>query len=150
MPGNEIHDGSILMFTDDDIEELKVCNICFNCVEDDYLKAQISKKTKRKKCSYCGGTVKCYSIEELSKCIETAFDQHFYQTPDQPTGLDLTMHMDIESDYEWERDGEPVVDAIVNAAGIPEKAASDIQKILEDKFGDYSHHGMGEKNGVFV
>jgi hypothetical protein len=41
------------------------------------------------------------------------------------------------SDYEWEREGEEVLYAIMNAADMPEEAARDIQQILEEKFSDY-------------
>jgi len=52
---------------------------------------------------------------------------------------------DKESDYEWERGGEDVVYAIMNAADIPENAAGDIQKILEDKFSDFEADKIGEE-----
>ena len=70
------------MFTDDDIEQLKGRKICFNCVGEDFLKDQISNQGSLGTCSYCGGNAKCYSIEELSKLMETAFDQHYRRTLD--------------------------------------------------------------------
>jgi RES domain len=55
------------------------------------------------------------------------------------------MLSDKESDYEWERDGEPVTYAIMNAADIPEAAAKDIQKILEDQYADFDAAAIGEE-----
>jgi hypothetical protein len=52
---------------------------------------------------------------------------------------------DRESSYEWYRKGEPVTDAIGNAADIPQQAAEDIQKVLEDKHGDLELAQMGEE-----
>jgi len=52
---------------------------------------------------------------------------------------------DKESHYEWERDGEPVVDAIINAADMPEDAARDIQQILADKYFDFDAAAIGEE-----
>jgi hypothetical protein len=72
----------------------------------------------------------------MSERVEIAFEQHYVRTSDQPTSFEYSMMADKESNYDWERHGEPVVYAIMNAAEIPE-AASDIQAILEDKYYDY-------------
>ena len=133
------------MFKDDDIEELKGRKICFNCVGEDFLKSQISNPKRYGICFYCNEETKHITIEELSELIETAFDQHYCRTLDHPTSLQHTMLTDKESDYEWERDGEEVVYAIMNAADIPEEAASDIQTILEAKFYDFESAKMGEE-----
>lgn len=133
------------MFTDNDIDELKGRKICFNCVEEEFLKGQISNKGKHKTCFYCGGSAKCFSIKELSEIIEVTFEQHYCRTLDQPTSFQYTMLSDKELGYDWERDGEPVVYAIMNAADIPEEAASDIQRILEVKFDDFDSAAMGEE-----
>ena len=52
---------------------------------------------------------------------------------------------DRESNYDWERDGEPVVWAIANAASIEEGVAQDIQSILEENHGDLDSAAMGEE-----
>ena len=52
---------------------------------------------------------------------------------------------DRESNYDWERDGEPVVYAIMSAAGIPEAAAEDVQNILNDEHGDFDSAVIGEE-----
>jgi hypothetical protein len=77
--------------------------------------------------------------------IEAAFAQHYERTSDQPTSWQYTMLADKESDYDWERNGEPVVDAITNAAEIPEEAAADIQEILGEKDFDFDAAAMGEE-----
>ncbi|MFY0575223.1 RES family NAD+ phosphorylase [Cystobacter fuscus] len=50
------------------------------------------------------------------------------------------MHYDKESDYEWNRPGECTVDAIRDAAEIPEQAAKDIQELLEAKYSRHDPH----------
>lgn len=130
---------------ENDIDGLKIKKICFDCVGEEFLKDQISNDGKFGTCFYCGGRAKCYSIEEMSEVIETAFEQHYRRTSDQPTSLEYSLLADREGGYEWERDGYPVVDAIMDAAEIPEPAASDIQSILEDKFEDFDSAAMGEE-----
>lgn len=110
--------------------------ICFECVGETFLKNEIATQGKRDKCSYCKETRKCYTIEDMTDRIEAAFEQHYVKTPTDPDGFEYAMMRDRESAYNWERDGEPVVYAIMNAADIPEQAAVDIQKLLEDKFAD--------------
>jgi hypothetical protein len=81
----------------------------------------------------------------MAERVEAAFDQHYARTSDQPTSWQQTMLSDRESDYEWDRDGEQTVYAIMNSADMPEAAAEDIQHILEDKFDDFDSAAMGEE-----
>jgi len=106
------------MLDDDDIDELKAEYICFRCVGEEYLREEIQHKGRVKKCFYCGKRGRSYTIDDLSEMIESAFEQHFVRTS--------------------EDDGQPVVDAIADAAAIPEVAAQAIQSLLEDKH--YDHH----------
>jgi hypothetical protein len=130
---------------DSDIEDLSQKNICFDCVKEIYLSGRIKKERKVRKCSYCGRRRSCYSIGEMTDVIEEAFQQYYVRTSDQPDSWEYGLLADQESDYRWERDGEPVVYAIMNAADIPEEAAHDIQYILEDRHADIESAKMGEE-----
>lgn len=133
------------MENDDDIEELKAKKLCFLCIDEEYLKAEVQKRGKFELCSYCDQNGQSYTVEEVSERIEIAFEQHFRRTSDQPTYWQQSLLSDRESHYEWERDGEQVVCAIMDAAQIPEDAAQDIQAILEDKHGNFELATMGEE-----
>ncbi len=89
--------GAFCMPTDDNIEKIKGHKICINCVEENFLKSQISQKTSSGICSYCGENAKYYSLEELSEHIETAFDQYYYRTSDQPSSMQYSMLADKDS-----------------------------------------------------
>jgi hypothetical protein len=43
------------------------------------------------------------------------------------------MTMDDEINYEWEREGDPVKDVIVEAADVSDEVAEDIRRVLEDR-----------------
>lgn len=133
------------MLSQEEVEELKAKKLCYRCVGEAYLNAEIRRDGKRRKCSYCDRAAKSYLIVELAERIETAFEQHYARTSDQPTSWQQTMLSDRESDYEWDRDGEQTVYAIMNSADMPEVAAEDIQQILEDKFYDFDSAAMGEE-----
>jgi hypothetical protein len=130
---------------DSDIEDLSQKNICFHCVQEIYLCDKIRKRRQIHKCSYCGCRRSCYSIGEMADIIEEAFEQHYVRTSDQPSSWQYALLADNESNYYWTREGEPVVYAIMNAAEIPEAAAHDLQKILEDRHADIESAKMGEE-----
>lgn len=128
-----------------EVEKLKAKKLCHRCVGETYLRDEIQRDGKRRKCSYCDRTAKSYLIGKMTERVETAFEQHYARTSDQPTSWQQSMLSDIESDYDWERDGEHTVYAIMNAADMPEAAAADIQQILEAKFDDFDSAAMGEE-----
>lgn len=117
--------------------------ICFECVGEAYLSEEIKQNGKIGLCSYCHQTGESYTIEELAKRIETAFEDHYYRTSDQPDPWQQSLLADRESTYVWERDGVPVVDAIESAADIPQEAAEDVLSVLEDKHDDFELAKMG-------
>lgn len=133
------------MKSSDDIEELKAKRICFQCVGEKYLAAKVRAEGTRRKCDYCGGSRRSFSIAEMSERIEVAFESHYVRTSVQPDDMQYSMLRDRETDYVWERDGEQVVYAIMNAAYIAEEAAQDIQAALADKYGDFEADQIGEE-----
>ena len=126
-------------------EELKNRFICHRCVGEKYLSAEIKRDGHRHRCSYCGHRPAAYSVGEMAQRIGAVFDEHYVRTSDQPNDWQRSLQSDDESDYEWERDGEPVIRAIANAAEIPEEAASDIQDVLEYENADFDHDRLGEE-----
>lgn len=129
----------------DGIDELKAKRMCFACIGEQYLRNEIHSKGKRGKCNYCGKMRPSYSVGEIAERVGTAFDQHYSRTSDQPDDWEYYLLRDQESNYQWERHGEPVVYAIMNAAEIAEKAAQDVQQILEDEHSDFDRDGIGEE-----
>lgn len=125
--------------------EINQRNICCDCVGDEFLSEEIREKGTQQKCTYCGKEKQTFTLSVMSELVETAFEQHYARTSDQPTSYEYSMLADNESNYDWERHGEPVVYAIMNAAEIPEEAASDIQAILEDKYYDYDEAKDGNE-----
>lgn len=133
------------MLHPDDTDDLKEKRICHDCVGEAYLSDEISAHGEVAPCAYCNGTAPTYTIEEMADRIEKAFDDHYTRTADQPSSWQLSLMSDRESKYSWERDGEPVVYAIENAAEIPHEAAEDIQAVLDDRHGDFDSAAMGEE-----
>ena len=129
----------------DDLEFLGNKTICHHCIGDKYLKAEIKSQGKKRKCSYCDETAKSYLISEMAARIDFVFEQHYVRTSENPSSWQYSLMADKESDYNWERDGEPVIYAIMNSADMPEEAATDIQIILEEQYGDFDAAAAGEE-----
>ncbi len=129
----------------DEIDELKSKRICCHCIGEEYLSAEIEREGTVEQCSYCGNTNKAVSVEELADRIESAFEDHYVRTADQPNSWQQSLLADRESDYNWDRDGYPVVEAIEGAADIPTQAAEDVQAILNDRFDDIELAKLGEE-----
>jgi hypothetical protein len=81
------------------------------------------------------------SIDELAGLVEAAIQGHYEQTPTEPDGFQYFLHNDRESDYEWEREGDPTADVITDRVGCDEVITSDILEILSDK---YEYHDPGD------
>lgn len=134
------------MENSDDVDVLKAKRLCHGCVGEEYLRAEVLRKGHRGKCSYCHQVAQSYAIEDVAERVETAFEQHFRRTSDQPHSWQLSLLSDRESRYDWERDGELAAQAIANAASIPDQAAQDIQEILCDQHYDHDLAKMGEES----
>lgn len=108
-------------------------NVCFQCIGEEYLKSEIKNKGVRQKCDYCGKVAKSYTIEQLSLEIESAFERHYIRTPQDPDSIQERMMNDEESNYLWARSGDPVIEAIMDAADIELEVATDVQEFLGNK-----------------
>lgn len=119
--------------------------ICAECVGEAFLSQQIEKDGDAGECSYCGETLACISIEELADHVEAAFGDHYVRTANYPDSWQERAMADRESDYVWEREGQPVLEAIEDAAVVPSEAAADVLEVLDDRHGDFDLAAMGEE-----
>lgn len=124
-------------------KELKEKAICAECVGETYLSSRIRAEGQEDKCSFCGEVLSCITLEDLADCIEAAFETHFSRTSDEPNLYESMMLRDKESDYDWERDGQQTVYAIMDAANISEEVARDVQAILGYRHFDFDDAAMG-------
>ena len=119
--------------------------ICCECVEEPFLKSLIFKKDFTGNCSYCDSHNYAIPIDELSEIVERGIDENYQRTPSEPSHLEYRMINDPESDYDWERQGEPITDLIECEAKVPRKVAEDIQEILSEKYQEYGSDWTGEE-----
>jgi hypothetical protein len=137
--------GCILSIEEEPENDLPARRLCSECVGEAFLSKEIENEGEVAVCSYCNVEGRTFSIEKMADRIETAFEQHFERTATEPSGMEYAMINDKESDYDWERKGEPVVEAISQAAEIDEKPAEDIRQVLEARHYDQERDEMGEE-----
>lgn len=118
---------------------------CYHCVDESYLKREIKRICKIRRCTYCRKKAASISVSELADRVEEAFREFFQRTSQEPTSWEHYLMSDRESDYQWERHGSPVIDAIMEAAEVDEDIASDVQEVLGERFFDFDLGAMGEE-----
>lgn len=128
-----------------DLDEFGERRVCRECVSDPFLAQEIEESGAESTCSYCCEVLQTWPLPEVAESVELAFAQHYARTSDQPDGYQSMMLADKESNYDWERDGEQTVYAIMNALNSSESLAQDLQLYLEDKHGDVESWQMGEE-----
>ncbi|MBX5009585.1 RES family NAD+ phosphorylase [Rhizobium lentis] len=129
----------------EDIRELSEKHLCAGCIGEAYLRECVENVNDEYECDYCGDIAPAISLEELASRVEIAFNAHFTRTATEPNSWQYSMLKDKELDYDWEREGEQTIYAIMNAADIPEATASDVQEILADEHSDFDAAAMGEE-----
>jgi hypothetical protein len=117
--------------------------LCSDCIGESFLKGEIAKNGEDGVCFYCEGEGKTITIGEVADRFEFTLDEHFYRTPEEPSGLEYAMMK--EGDLYWEREGEKLVDLIQNYAGVEPEVGEDVQRILDDRHYDYELAQMGEE-----
>jgi hypothetical protein len=117
--------------------------LCSRCIGDAFLRTEIEKEGEPGTCSYCNEPGCTISIGDVADRIDTVFEEHFQRTATEPSSMEYTMMK--EGDYDWEREGDPVVYVIASAAGIDEEPAEDIRHVLEDRHGDMELAQIGEE-----
>lgn len=128
-----------------DANNLEDKQICSDCIGEDYLKNLVESDNVDEQCSYCRKVGSAISIRELSGHVKRAFERHYSRTASDPDPFQYAMWQDKDIQYEWERDGDPTVYAIADAAEISNEIAEDIQKLLEEEHYDRDEAIMGEE-----
>ncbi|MEX3973849.1 RES domain-containing protein [Paraburkholderia caribensis] len=130
---------------DEDIEPGER-TVCHGCVSEAFLSNEIAGHGSQARCYYCGERRNTVVLDQLAEWVEGALKRHFYRTSEEPDSYEAAMIADRESDYNWDRHGEPVVDVIASALCVEQEIAEDIRTILEDRNYDQDLAAAGVEN----
>lgn len=128
-----------------DIDDYNVKWICADCIGDDFLSQRIMEEGEKQQCSYCENKLQTWSLPVVAGIVAEAFNDHYIRTPDEPDSMQQMMLADNEFNYDWYRDGDPTVYAIMGALDCSENLANSIQEYLEWKYADKESLEMGEE-----
>lgn len=117
--------------------------LCHRCVGEKTFKSTIKQMGTMADCSFCRKRVKTISLDQAAEIFDKVFEQNFVRTEDEPTGMEYTMSK--ESDYQWERSGEDIVELLQEVGHIEPEVAESIRQLLEDKHFDFDEAAMGEE-----
>lgn len=120
--------------------------VCHQCVGESWLSRWIREQGVIGVCSYCDDDEEpCIPTEELADQVEAAFRRHYVRTSDQPDMYESMLLRDKEISYEWDRHGQPVLDAIAEAASVSDDLARDVLGVLEKRHSDFEMAQLGEE-----
>ena len=117
--------------------------LCSACIGDDFLSAEIARHGEPDVCDYCNNDGVVASIGELADRVETTFDSHYRRTSPEPSEFEYALMK--EGIRDWDRDGDPVIQVISEAAQIDERPAEDIREMLANRHADWERAKMGEE-----
>lgn len=121
--------------------------LCAACIGEPFLKKLVRQDGKVAPCGFCSRAKgRTFSLEEMSDCVEVAFRDHYIRTSDQPDEMEFLALR--HGGRDWNRHGDPVVEAIQMAAMIDELPAMSIAEILAER-NDTSVPGDPEEEQEF-
>lgn len=125
------------MSSDQELEERRICGTCIGEV---FLVNLIDTTGKAETCDYCEVDAATITMGELADWTGQAIDEHFYRTSDQPDAWEEMLLRDKESTYEWEREGQPILDLLQEILVTSTEVAEDVRQILNDRDGYLDPH----------
>ncbi|MEZ8604622.1 hypothetical protein [Vibrio splendidus] len=111
------------------MEENLVCSIC---IGEEFLSQQI-KSLGVQTCDYCNESSPCTTIRDISSQVEDVLIKHFKRTSDSPEAWQEAALRDKEIDYEWYREGDPLLDVICGILQVNQQVAEDVLELLPEK-----------------
>jgi hypothetical protein len=117
--------------------------VCFECVDDEFLRAEIEKGGHDGTCFYCEQDGKTFSIDQMAHLVDTALSEFFCRTATEPPD---PAHVPKTG---WRREGQPVAEVISRSAGIGEAAAEDIRQVLAERHDEMERGRAGSEEAPF-
>ena len=104
--------------------------VCYGCIGDAVLSADVKQSGRRSRCSYCARTREAIPIEQLAEQIDPVVQEAFVLS-----GADDRhyVHSSTWGDM-WEQDGDPVEHIIAEIAGLEPEIAEDLRELLSGRY----------------
>lgn len=111
-------------------------SICYICIGDRFLSAEIKDQENLGRCKYCDKTCEALPIETLADRVHEVIEEHFELVPSEPTDGDGLFLQRVGL---WP-DGDPVANVISGVTLLRDEIADDLRELLHerhDRWGNY-------------
>ena len=115
--------------------------VCYECIGDQFLAAEVTTQCDPAVCHYCGETRKAITLENLADRAHDVLQQYFRLTPDYPSEPDEYMEA---REGRWERRGDPAEYIVAEIAGLDESVAAEVTALMSDQHGHWAIREGGE------
>ena len=104
--------------------------VCYGCIADAVLAADVKQSGRRSRCSYCARTREAIPLEELADQIDPVVQEAFVLSRVDDRHY---VHSSTWGGM-WEQDGDPVEHIIAEIAGLEPKIAEDLRELLSGRY----------------
>lgn len=116
--------------------------LCRACTSSPWLKQQMAQHGEPGSCSFCDEDEEpSLPLHVVAGFVDQAFENHFSQTPDNPSDWEYVLIKEFDKD--WDREGDEVQYVIQDVAGVDDDVAEALRELLADHYYDHDDATMG-------
>ncbi len=116
--------------------------VCYGCIGDAYLKAEIKADGKRQLCGICGNRRRSIAFDSLCERVHQIVSEEFKRTASEPDNWALYK----ESDYDWEREGDQIEEILYEILECNESLIAAVKERLSDLHFSFDEAAAGEED----
>ena len=102
-------------------------NVCFECIGDAFLRAEVQSHGCAERCSYCDHVRESLKLRDLAKRINCVINWYYQLTPAHPRDMRGIL---LKNANMWYREGNPIGEVIATVAGIGDRITEDAKTHL--------------------
>lgn len=100
--------------------------VCWGCINDPYLIAEIKRKGKAQRCSFCSKSRKCLDVDWLTDRVAEALEKHIRPGDQNPVWDDERDRIDC-----YEQDGDPLSYWVADAIQVGDEGDPVVSAVVE-------------------
>jgi RES domain/HEPN/RES N-terminal domain 1 len=116
--------------------------VCYDCIGDAYLKAEVKAGGKCQLCAVCGNRQHSVAFDSLCERVHQIVSEEFERTASEPDNWALYK----ESDYDWEREGDQIDEILYEILECDERLIAAVKERLSDLYFSFDEAAAGEEN----
>jgi hypothetical protein len=116
--------------------------VCYECIGDAYLKAEIKAEGKCQPCAICGNRQCSIAFDSLCERVHQIVSEEYERTASEPDNWALYK----ESDYDWEREGDQIEEILYEILECDEALIAAVKERLSDLYFSFDEAAAGEED----